>query len=214
MRALLLASLLAASAVAQTGPLGLFTSSEDVGGPPLKGSAEYDPATRQYKITGTGVDIFGRKDEFRYTWREMSGNFSVTTTTKFLTDGIAHRKASIMLRKTADGDSPFIHLAIHGDGMTSVQFRNVKAGLTNTLDFPIGTPGIWTLKLTRQGTAIIVYTAKEGEQLTELGRTQNSLGSPVLVGFAVASHSQQALNTVLFSNVSIEQTPPPAPAAR
>jgi hypothetical protein len=30
----------------------------------------------------------------------MSGDFSVTATAKFLTEGIAHRKAVIMLRKT------------------------------------------------------------------------------------------------------------------
>jgi hypothetical protein len=211
MRALLLVGLLSISAFAQRGSLGVFTNSIDVGAPPLEGSAEYDPATRQYTITGTGTDIFGRADQFRYIWREMSGDFAITATTRFLTDGIAHRKASVMLRKTADADSPFVHLAIHGDGLTSVQFRNMKAGLTNTLDFPLDTPGVWKLKLTRQGSTITVWTAKEGAALRELGHTQNQLGSPVLVGLAVASHSQQAVNTVLFSDVSVE--PLAAPAA-
>ena len=116
MRELLLACLLAASAFAQTGKFGAFTNSDDVGAPPLKGSAEFDAATGQYKITGTGTDIWAKADQFHYVWREMSGNFAVTATAKFLTDGIAHRKAVIMLRKSLDTDSPFVHLAIHGDG--------------------------------------------------------------------------------------------------
>src|SRR4051794_15195978 len=106
MRPLFLACLLAASAFAQTGKLGAFTNSDDIGAPPLKGSAEYDAATGQYKITGTGADIWGKADQFHYVWRQISGNFSVTASAKFLTDGIAHRKASIMLRKTLDTDSP------------------------------------------------------------------------------------------------------------
>ena len=212
MRALLIACLFTSTALAQTGNLGLFTNAADIGAPPLKGSAEYDAAARTYKITGTGTDIWGKADQFHYVWREMSGNFSVSATTKFLTDGIAHRKAAIMLRKTVAADSPFVHLAIHGDGMAAVQFRTDPGGNTNTLDFPIGTPGVWKLKLTRQGGNVIVAVAPEGQPLRELGHTVQALGNPILVGLGVASHSQKELNTVLFSDVSVEALPAPAAA--
>ena len=210
MRELLLTCLLAASAFAQAGKFGAFTNSDDVGAPPLKGSAEFDAGTRQYKITGTGTDIWAQADQFHYVWREISGNFAVTATAKFLTDGIAHRKAVIMLRKSLDTDSPFVHLAIHGDGTPSVQFRNTRADNTNTVDFPMEGPGTWKLKLVRQGTAITVWIAKDGAPLRELGHTANQLGSPILVGLGVSSHSQTATNTVLFSDVSVEQLAPPA----
>ena len=112
-----------------------------------------------------------------------------------------------MLRKTLETDSPFVHVAIHGDGMPSIQFRTTKADTVNTLDFPIGGPGAWTLKLVRQGTTITVSVAKDGAPLRELGHTVNQLGSPVWVGLGVSSHTQEATNTVLFSNVSVEQLP-------
>ena len=212
MRELLITCLLAATASAQTGKFGAFTNSGDVGAPPLQGSAEFDASTRQYKITGSGTDIWAKADQFHYVWREMSGNFAVTATAKFLTEGIAHRKAVIMLRKSLDTDSPFVHLAIHGDGTPAVQFRNTKADNTNTVDFPIEGPGIWKLKLLRQGTTITVWIAKDGAPLRELGHTLNQLGSPVLLGLGVSSHTQEATNTVLFSDVSVEQLP--APSAR
>ena len=208
MRHLLLACLLGASVVAQTGTFGAFASSNDIGAPPIKGSAQFNSSTREYTITGSGTDIWGRADQFHYLSRDMSGDFAVTATTKFLTDGNAHRKAVIMLRKTLETDSPFVHLAIHGDGMPSVQFRTTKADTVNTLDFPIGGPGAWTLKLVRQGTAITVSVAKDGAALRELGHTLNQLGSPVLVGLGVSSHTQEATSTVLFSNVSVEPLPP------
>ncbi|HEV3200999.1 MAG TPA: hypothetical protein VGZ73_24020 [Bryobacteraceae bacterium] len=209
MRQRLLPCLLAASAFAQTGKFGAFTNSDDVGAPPLKGSAEFDASTGQYRITGSGTDIWGKADQFHYVWREMSGNFAVTTTARFLADGIAHRKAVIMLRKSLDSDSPFVHLAIHGDGMPSVQFRNIKADNTNTVDFPIEGPGTWKLRLVRQGAAITLWIGKDGAPLKELGHTANQLGSPVLVGLGVSSHTQEAANTVLFSAVSVEQLPAP-----
>jgi hypothetical protein len=209
MRALVLASLVATSVAAQGGTLGLFTNSADIGAPPLKGSAEYDPAARTYKITGTGTDIWGTADQFHYVWREATGNFSVTATTKFLTEGNAHRKAAIMLRRTADGDSPFVHFAIHADGMAAVQFRSTQGGNTNTLDFPVGKPGVWRLKLTKQGGNVIVAIAPEGAPLRELGHTVSTIGSQVLVGLAVASHDAKALNTVVFSDVTFEALPAP-----
>jgi TolB protein len=207
MRELFLTCLLVASALAQTEKFGSFTNSADVGTFPLKGSAEFDSATGQYKIIGSGADIWGKADEFHYLWREMSGNFAVTATAKFLTDGIGHRKASIMLRKSLDPDSPFIHLAIHGDGLSSVQFRNTKADNVNTVDFPVEGPGSWKLKLVRQGSTITVWIAKDGAPLRELGHTTNQLGSPVLVGLAVSSHTRDATLTVLFSDVTVDQLP-------
>jgi TolB protein len=214
MRELSLLCLLATFAFAQSGKFGSFTNSDDVGAPPLKGSAEFDGSTGQYKITGSGTDIWAKADQFHYVWREMSGNFAVSATAKFLTEGIGHRKAVIMLRKSLDTDSPFVQLAIHGDGTPAVQFRNTKGDNTNTVDFPIEGPGTWKLKLSRQGTTVTAWIAKDGGPLRELGHTTNQLGSPILVGLGVASHTQEAVNTILFSDVSVEQSPAMAATQR
>jgi hypothetical protein len=209
MRGLLLICL-AGAAFAQAGRFGVFTGSDDVGAPPIQGSAEFDVAKGQYRITGSGTDIWGKADQFHYVWREISGNFAITATAQFLTEGNAHRKAVIMLRKTLDADSPFVHLVIHGDGMPGVQFRNTKGGNTNTVDLPIEGAGTFKLKLVRQGNAITVFAAKEGGVLRELGHTNNLLGSPILAGLGVSSHTQAATNTVLFSDVTVEQLESPA----
>lgn len=175
----------------------------------MKGAAEFNAASGQYKITGTGADIWGKADQFHYVWKSMSGDFAVSATAKFLTEGNAHRKAVIMLRGTTDADSPFVQLAIHGDGMPSVQFRNAKGDTTNTVDFPVEGPATWKLKLVRQGANITVWVGKEGEALSELGRTMSQLGSPVMVGLGVSSHTTEATNTVLFSDVTVEQLAAP-----
>jgi TolB protein len=210
MRVLLLAGFLAFAAVAQTPKFGVFTGSDDVGAPALKGSTEFDAASGQYKVTGAGADIWGRADQFHYLWRELSGNFTLAATAKFLTEGNAHRKAVLMLRKSLDTDSPFVHLAIHGDGMPSVQFRNTKADTVNTVDFVVEGPGAWKLKLQRQGATITVWAGKDGAPLRELGHTNYQAGNPVLAGLGVSSHNAEAVNTVLFSDVTVQPMQPPA----
>lgn len=204
LKLLLLACLCGTTALSQT---GVFAHSDDVGDPSLKGAAEFDAAKGQYKITGAGADIWGKADQFHYVWEQLSGDFTVTATAEFLTGGIGHRKASIMLRQSLDTDSPFLHLAIHGDGLPSVQFRSTKADNVNTIDFPVEGPGVYTLKLMRQGGTLTFWIAKDHGALRELGHTANGLGSPVMVGLAVSSHAVQAVNTVLFSDVAVERLP-------
>jgi hypothetical protein len=207
---LLLLPVLTAAAFAQSGPLGVFTNSGDVGGPARKGSTQFDAAKSQYRITGSGANVWAKEDQFQYVWRELSGNFTITTTMEFLGEGAAHRKAGIMLRKALDTDSPYVDIVIHGNGMPGIQWRNTKGDTTNAVDFPFDSPAKYKLKLTRQGNTIGVWIAKDGAELKELGHTQVPLGSPVLAGLAVCSHDANVSDTVVFSDVLLEQSPAPA----
>jgi regulation of enolase protein 1 (concanavalin A-like superfamily) len=212
MRTLFLTCLLSACAFSQSGKLGIFTDSGDIGGPALKGSTQYDAAKGEYRITGAGANIWAKEDQFQYVWKEMSGNFAVTATLQFLGQGADHRKAGIMLRHALEGDSPYVDAVIHGTGMPGIQWRNTKGDITNGVDFPFDGPGKFKIKLVRMAAAVAVSLAKDGGELKEIGHTQVQLGSPVFVGLAVCSHKADASDTVLFSDVSVEQLPTPPPA--
>jgi TolB protein len=152
--------LLTASAFAQTGKLGVFTNSGDVGGPAIKGATTFDAATGQYRITGAGANIWAKADQFQYLWREMTGDMVVTVTMQFLGEGANHRKAGIMLRQNLDTDSPYVDFVIHGNGMPAVQWRNAKGDITNAADFPFTGPAKFRLKMVRQGNTMTVFIAK------------------------------------------------------
>lgn len=160
-------------------------------------------------MTGAGENIWAKEDQFQYVWREMSGNIAVTASMQFLGEGAAHRKAGIMLRQTLDTDSPYIDVVVHGNGMPGVQWRNSKGDITNAFDLPFDGPAKFKLKLVRQGNAITVWLAKEGAELREVGHTQVQLGNPVMAGLAVCSHNAEASDTVVFSDVSVEQLAAP-----
>jgi TolB protein len=208
MRPLLTLCLLSTSAFAQGGNLGVFTNSGDVGGPAIKGSAEFNPSNGQYRITGSGANIWAKQDQFQYVWREMTGNFTVTATMRFLGRGADHRKAGIMVRQSLDTDATYADVVIHGNGMPGLQWRSRQGEDTNAFDLPFDGPGTFKVRLVRTGVRIYMYLAKDGSELKEIAHTEVSLRNPILVGLAVCSHQADASDTVIFSDVSVEaQTP-------
>ncbi len=204
MRTRLFFYLLASPLLAQTGTLGVFTNSGDVGNPAIKGSTVFDAAKGEYRMTGAGVNMWATADQFQYVWKELSGNVAVTANVEFLGEGAMHRKAAIMLRKSLDTDSPYVDVTIHGNGMPAIQWRNNKGEITNGVDFPFDSPGKFKLKLVRTVGSIGVWVAKDGGELKEIGHTTIQLGNPILVGLAVCSHQPNHSDTVVFSNVSVE----------
>jgi len=211
---LFLVCLLSASAFAQSGNLGIFTNSSDVGSPAIKGSASFDAANGQYRITGSGANIWGKQDQFQYVWKEMTGNFTVTATLQFIGKGNEHRKAGIMVRQSPDADATYADVMIHGNGMPGLQWRSRQGEDTNTFDLPFDSPGTFKIKLVRTGIRIFMFIGKDGAPLKEINHTEVSFQNPVRVGLAVCSHQANASDTVVFSDVTMEAQAPPAPRAQ
>ena len=209
-RILLFVCLIAASAFAQVGSLGIFTNSGDVGDPAKKGSVEFDAAKCQYRITGSGANMWSKEDQFQYVWQEMTGNFTVHATMEFLGKGEDHRKGGIMVRQSLDTDSVYGDFVIHGNGMPGLQWRSNKGENTNTFDLPFDSPGKYQLQLVRSGVGITVSMAKDGAELKQVARTEVTFQKgPVLVGLAVCAHNPANLETAVFSDVSVDATVPP-----
>src|ERR1700676_5037216 len=57
---------LAAPAQQPATPLGIFEAHSDVGITPKRGSATYDPATAEYRVTGGGANMWAGVDAFHF----------------------------------------------------------------------------------------------------------------------------------------------------
>ncbi len=116
-------------------PLGIFSASEDIGTPstPGRGSTAYDPATGRYVVAGGGENMWGTADHFQFVWKKVSGDVMLAATVEFAASSPAggapdpHRKACLLVRQTLDSDSVYADAAVHGDGLTSLQWRDEKA---------------------------------------------------------------------------------------
>jgi len=186
--------------------LGMFEGQYDVGNPALAGSSSFDPAQKQYTVSGAGANIWGRKDEFHFLWRRISGDFSLTATVRFpKQDPPSHRKAALMARQNLDEDAPYVDAVVHGSGLTELQFREAAGDLTHAVRFPVDGPV--QIRLERKDGWFTMYAASEGQPLQELGAYALKLTDPVYLGLAVCSHNAATAETAVFSDVSFKEIP-------
>jgi hypothetical protein len=200
------------SAVAQQGDgVGVFESHADVGNPAKPGSVEFDAAAKTYKIAGGGTNMWANTDAFHFAWKKMSGDVSLAADIVFPTPGgDAHRKAVLILRQTLDADSPYVDAALHGDGLTSLQYRETKGGRTSEVQAKVKGPK--RLRIEKRGQDVSLWVG-DAEPLKRSGATiRLKLEEPFYVGLGVCAHDNAAIETAVFSNVELG-TPPAAAAA-
>src|SRR5689334_4905557 len=158
----ILLSFFSLTSFAQQGP-GIFDGSSDVGTDVKTGSAVFIPATGQYVISGAGYNIWADHDEFRYVWKKMKGDFILHTRAEFVGEkGVEeHRKVGWMVRKTLDGNSAHVNAVVHGDGLTSLQFRRSSGAQTEEMKSSLTHANI--IELERKGNVYTMRVAKYGE---------------------------------------------------
>jgi hypothetical protein len=179
----------------------------DLGATPKTGSFAFDPAAREYRITGGGANIWGAEDAGFFAWRRLSGDVTVTADVHFIGAGaVAHRKAVLMVRQDLTPGSAYADIALHGDGLTSLQYRPTAGAQTAEIRSTVTAPT--RIRIERRGSTFTVYAGKPGAELVAAAPRTVALTDPVYVGLGVCSHDANVLETAVFSNVTV-QTPAP-----
>jgi len=203
LRVIFALSLLSVAAAAET-PVGLFASHGDVGTTPKPGSAEYNAATGEYAVTGGGANMWGAEDAFHFAWNRISGDVTITADVRFVgTGAVAHRKAVLILRQELTAGSVYADVALHGDGLTSLQYRTQTGRPTSEIRSAITGPT--RIRIERRGNRIMIAAGKPGEELVTSGPQTVELADPVYAGIGVCSHDANVLETAVFSNVRIDR---------
>jgi Tol biopolymer transport system component len=192
-------------AAAQTSGAGnLFDSQGDIGVTPKAGTMEYDAGAGEYRVTGGGANIWGTADAFHFAWKRLSGDFTFTADVHFIGSGtVAHRKAVLMARQDPTPGSAYADVALHGDGLASLQYRLTSGAETQEIRSTVNAPT--RIRLERAGNRFTVRVGKPGEELVSSGPETVELTGPIYVGIGVSSHDANILETAVFSNVRLEQ---------
>lgn len=186
--------------------LGMFDGQTDVGSPALAGSASFDAVQKQYTVSGAGANMWAGKDEFHFVWRRISGDFSLTATVRFpKQEPPSHRKAVLMARESLDSGAQYADAAVHGSGLTELQFRDAAGGATHAIRFPVDAPT--RIRLERKQGWFTMYAGVEGQPLHELGAYALKVADPVYVGLGVCSHNAATIETAVFSDVIFTEIP-------
>jgi hypothetical protein len=196
---------------AQTGSasLGIFENHTDVGTTLRSGSAQFDTAQHAYILTGSGENMWFASDAFQFAWKQVSGDIALTADIAFPeAGGNEHRKAVLMIRQSLDADSPYADVALHGDGLTSLQYRDAKGLTTHEIQSNISAPR--RLRIEKRGDFIYIFlAAKAEESLRPSGASiKLSLQEPFYVGIGVCSHDKAVVEKAVFTNVDLSTTSP------
>ncbi|HEY1757823.1 MAG TPA: hypothetical protein VGG72_20800 [Bryobacteraceae bacterium] len=197
--------------------LGIFEGQSDVGSVTPPGSGVYDPATGAYTLTSAGANLWGPADAFHYLWKKVSGDVTLTADIDFpdsAGEHNPHRKAILIFRQTLDAGSPYADAALHGVGLTALQYRRAESGITEGLELNIALPH--HLRIEKRGDTFTMYlAAAPGAPLHQVGAsTQIHLQEPFYVGIGLCSHDPNKTEKAVFSHVTMEKTEPlPPPLA-
>ena len=185
------------------GIYGIFENQINIGNPKNKGTINYNPDNQEYTITGSGINIWGGTDQFQYVYKSIQGNFIVRAHVKFIDEGVdPHRKIGWMVRNNLSTNSPEVHASIHGDGLTSLQYRKTNGGETEQLVESLDKmPQV--VQLERRGNDFYMSTAKFGEPLVTTKLEDVPLRNEAFVGLYVCSHNPEVIEKAVFSNVRI-----------
>jgi hypothetical protein len=182
--------------------VGLFEGHQDVGEVRHRGSVAFDESTRTYTVVGSGANMWGAKDAFHYAWKRVDGDVSLSAYLGFVGQGKEpHRKACLVFRQDLDADSPYVDAAVHGDGLTSLQFRNSKGDQTHEVQTSLSSPQ--RLLIEKKGKYVRLYVdTHKGWDFTGAA-VRIELREPFYVGIGVCAHNDAVTEKATFSHVEL-----------
>jgi TolB protein len=198
------AALLLAANLSRAQDLGIFEGATDIGAPSKKGTAQFDAKAKSYTVTGGGSNMWFASDAFHFVWKKVSGDVSLAADIEIAPSaGDPHRKGVLMVRQTQEPDSAYADAALHGDGLTSLQYREAKGA--RTYEIQANTKSPHRLRIEKRGEYVSMSIAAAGEELRPAGGTfRLGLKEPYYVGIGVCAHNDAAIETAVFRNVELK----------
>jgi Tol biopolymer transport system component len=182
--------------------MGVFDGHTDVGAVLHPGLLNYNAASGKYTLSGSGSNIWFSSDEFHYAWKKMRGDFILQARAYFLGKGKEpHRKIGWMIRSALDTSAPMVSATVHGDGLTSLQFRKAPKTDIEEIKSSVQAPDV--IQLERRGKQFIMSVARYGGPFSIEQISAIDLGDEVYTGLFICAHNKDVVEAATFDNVRI-----------
>lgn len=180
--------------------IGMFDHHQDIGSPVIKGDASFNKETQAYLMKAGGKNMWANTDEFHFLFKRIKGDFSISATCEFIGKGVdPHRKIGIIARNSLKAGSEYADACVHGDGLTSLQFRETEDGIT---DQKVLSSVPVHIELERTGNTFTFYAAASGENYKMVSK-ELKLNEDLFVGLFICSHNADVLEQAIFKNVRV-----------
>lgn len=180
-----------------------FPVATNIGNPAIKGGSVYQSGMQSWILSGSGYNMWNKRDEFFFLSRPVSGDFIFSANIEFIGTGKEpHRKAGLMFRSSLEEDAPYVDVAVHGDGLTSIQYRSEKGGETREVASQVKAPGF--VQIEKSGNTYILRVSRDQTPLDEVASVKVSLGEQFHAGIFICSHNAEVMEQARFWNVRLD----------
>jgi len=161
-------------------------------------------------MSGTGEDIYQTTDEFRYAYKRLDGDGSITARIESIQYTNEWAKAGVMIRPRLEPLTMQAQMIGSPSNRVEWMYRPMAGAITTEIATDVNsTPLPHWVRLTRQGNTFIGEHSADGlnwSSITEGDPTSSSIElqmpATVYIGLAVTSHESGILCKAEFSEVS------------
>jgi len=166
----------------------------DIGAVAAVGSASYKYGT--FTVTGSGADIWGTADEFRYVYQTSSGNCELVARVATIQNTDPAAKAGVMIRESTAAGSRYAAVFITPGSGVTFQRRTSTGGTTASTVVTGVTAPRWVRIVRTSTSSFRGYYSSNGTTWTQIGSNQTiSMTTSARIGMAVTSHLDGTLCT-------------------
>ena len=155
-------------------------------------------------MSAIGTDIWDTADQFRYVYKNLSGDGSIVARVNSLVRSDGWAKAGVMIRESLHPGSKHAFVCLTPDYGVSFQQRPETGNVMSQVSTSAVVTSSW-VKLTRTGSAFTAQYSADGVTWTNVTFTAPvniSMADNVLIGLAVTSHNATTSTAAEFSNLS------------
>jgi hypothetical protein len=165
-----------------------------------------DKGGNAFTVSSAGTDIWNNGDEFRFAYKTLSGNGSITAKVDSLVNTNVWAKAGVMIRESLEPGSRHAMCVITPGSGASFQRREIIGGASTSND-AAGLAIPYWVRITRTGNTFKAERSPDGKTWTQIGADLNiTMTANAYIGLAVTSHSTGVYTTAEFSNVATTGT--------
>jgi hypothetical protein len=174
-------------------------STQDVGAVAATGNATNSGGT--FTVAGSGADIQGVADEFRYAYQTASGDCTIIARVASIQNVNGWSKAGVMIRETLAADSKNAFCAVTPTHGMTFQRRLTTAAATAVSNISGFAAPYW-VRIVRTGNTFTGSRSADGLTWTTMGTVTIAMGTDVYIGLAVSSVADGTLCTSTFDNIT------------
>jgi regulation of enolase protein 1 (concanavalin A-like superfamily) len=178
---------------------------QDIGATGVAGSQDFTGYPSQIAIEGSGADIWGTADAFRFLRTEWTLDGTITARVRSIERTHDWAKAGVMFRESVAPGSRQVMLVVSAARGLAMQYRPATGSESANVALQPGVAAPEWVRLTRAGNTFTGYASEDGTTWRRIGAVTVDMSGDAYAGLAVTSHDNSTLATAAFESLELKR---------